>query len=70
MKIILFTTGCPRCSILEKKLEAAAIEFEKNSDTKLMAEKGYFFLPILEVNDIAYEFGDAVKWIKEYSNGN
>lgn len=70
MKIVLYTTGCPRCSILEKKLTAAAIEFETNSDTKVMAKKGYFYLPILEVDGEAMEFGDAVKWIKENPNGN
>ena len=70
MKIILYTTGCPRCSVLEKKLEAAAIDCDIVNDTAIMAAKGYMYLPILEVDDIAYEFGDAVKWIKEHSNGN
>lgn len=70
MKIILYTTGCPRCGVLEKKLADAAIEFETNSDTKVMAEKGYFYLPILEVDDEAMEFGDAIKWLKEYPHGN
>lgn len=70
MKIILYSTGCPRCDILEKKLAAAGIDCDIVNDTAIMAAKGYFYLPILEINDIAYEFGDAVKWIKEYSNGN
>lgn len=70
MKIILYSTDCPRCRILEQKLEAAGIWYNIVNDTEIMAAKGYFYLPILEVNDIAYEFGDAVKWIKEYSNGN
>jgi len=70
MKIILYTTGCPRCSVLEKKLEATAIDCDIVNDTAIMAAKGYMYLPILEVDDIAYEFGDAVKWIKEHSNGN
>ena len=70
MKIVLYTTGCPRCDILHAKLKQAAVTYETVTDVSIMAEKGFFYLPILEVDDEAMEFGDAVKWLKEYPYGN
>lgn len=69
-KIILYSTGCPRCDKLKEKLSAAAIQFEINTDESLMASLGFEFLPMLEVNGKHLEFGDAVKWIKERQNEN
>lgn len=70
MKIVLYTTGCPRCDILHAKLELAGAQYQTVTDTAVMAEKGFFYLPILEVDGEAMEFGDAIKWLKEYPYGD
>ena len=66
-KIILYTTGCPRCSVLEAKLAAAALQYESISDEETMASLGITMLPVLSINNKLYDFGQAVKWIKEHN---
>ena len=70
MSIILYSTGCPLCKKLVKKLEEANIYFEINTDENRMKALGFEYVPILAVDDQYLEFGDAVKWIKERQNEN
>jgi hypothetical protein len=69
-KIILYSTGCVRCNKLKEKLNAAAIQYEINTNEETMESLGFEFLPVLEVNGKFLEYGDAVKWIKERQNEN
>jgi hypothetical protein len=61
--IILYTTHCPKCEILEKKLKAKEITYNICEDTPLMEEKGFIYLPILEVDGKALSFSDAISFI-------
>lgn len=61
--IILYSTDCPRCHILEKKLDAAKIEYTTNKNVDEMLAKGMEAAPALEVNGELMDFGTAVKWI-------
>lgn len=63
--IILYTIDCPKCKVLERKLEEKNIQYEVCKDTNIMAEKGYMYLPILEIDDKVLNFKEAVDWIKE-----
>ena len=63
--IILYTIDCPKCKVLEHKLEEKNIQYEVCKDTNIMAEKGYMYLPILEIDDKVLNFKEAVDWIKE-----
>ena len=47
-KMTLYTTGCPKCRILEKKLNDKSVEFEKCEDTKIMADLGITSVPVLK----------------------
>lgn len=69
-RIILYTTGCPLCSKLKTKLEAANLQYELNTDVEQMEALGFEMLPVLEVDGKYLEYGAAVKWIKEITNGN
>lgn len=64
MKIILYTTGCPKCSILEKKLEKSEIEYEKITDINLMLEKGFTTVPMLEVDGEVMDYKSAFNYIE------
>lgn len=64
-KIILYTTHCPRCSILEKKMTAANIKYEVEDNVDKMIAKGFTSAPMLEVDDKILNFSEAVKWLKE-----
>lgn len=63
--ITLYTIDCPKCKILEKKLEQANIKYETCKDTNIMAEKGFDFMPVLEVDERIMTYGEAVKWVNE-----
>ena len=62
-KIILYSTGCPMCSVLEKKLKAKKITYEVCSDKDKMIKMGFTRVPVLKVGDIIFYFEDAVKYI-------
>ncbi len=63
--VILYSTGCPKCKVLEQKLRDKGIEFEVENDVDLMIEKGYLMVPVLVVDGKEYEFGEAVAWVNE-----
>lgn len=63
MKVILYSTGCPKCNVLKKKLDNLGIEYTVNSDRELMQMKGFNLLPVLEVDDIPMEFKRAIDWV-------
>lgn len=65
--ITLYSTHCPKCKILEKKLDNAKIKYEICDDRELMAEKGFDFMPVLEVDGQTMGFSEAVKWVNERS---
>jgi len=65
MNIILYTVDCPKCKVLEKKLNNANISFEVCKDTKLMAEKNINKLPMLEVDGEMLTFKEAVDMINK-----
>ena len=64
-KVILWSTHCPRCKVLEIKLKQKSIDFEENNDIEQMKEKGFKEAPKLEVDGMVMDFKQAVDWIKE-----
>lgn len=65
MNVILYSTHCPNCKVLEKKLKQKNIAYEEISDIKVMQEKGFVSVPKIEVDGTVYDFKEAVKWIGE-----
>lgn len=63
MVVILYSTHCPKCSVLEKKLKQKNISYEEIIDIKIMKEKGYLSVPILEVDGVSMDFKTAINWI-------
>ena len=63
--IVLYTTGCPKCKVLESKLASKSIQYSTVADTNLMLSKGLNFLPVLEVDGELLDFSRAIKWINE-----
>ena len=63
--MILYTTHCPKCNVLKKKLDSKNLQYVECTDTEVMVSKGYTFLPILEVDGVAMDFSSAVKYINE-----
>ena len=65
MEVILYSSNCPKCNILEKKLRQANIDFTLDQDVDLMIAKGFMSAPMLEVDGQVMDFGQANNWIKE-----
>lgn len=69
MNVTLYSTGCPRCTIIEKKLRTEGIDFTlvSGEDAKQeMLKMGFTMAPVLVVDDSIMDFVDANNWIKVY----
>ena len=65
MNVILYSTGCPKCNILKKKLADAKIDYKVIEDIDVMLSKGLKEVPWLEVDGNLMNFVDSSKWINE-----
>lgn len=63
--IVLYSTNCPRCKVLEAKLKSKGIEYREVTDVSEMLRKGMASAPSLEVGGKLLDFGKAVQWINE-----
>lgn len=67
--VTLYSTGCPKCNVLKKKLDAAGITYsliEDESAVLNVANKiGATTVPILEEDDKYMDFSAAIKWIND-----
>ena len=61
--VILYSTGCPKCNVLEKKLKAKDIDFGVVEGEQAIAEKGFSEAPLLEVDGVVKTFPEAVQWV-------
>ena len=65
MDVTLYSTDCPKCMVLEKKLNQKGIDFNIVKDQDLMISKGFMSAPMLEVAEKVMDFITANKWINE-----
>lgn len=61
--MILYSTGCPRCKVLEEKLKQKQINFEINNNTEEMLKLNITNVPVLKIEDKLLDFVDAVKYV-------
>ena len=63
MKIILYSNNCPKCEILEEKLNDKNIKFEIINDIEVLKSLKFDSMPVLEVDGERLQYNDANKWI-------
>ena len=67
MEVKMAGTHCPKCNVLEKKLNAKGIKFEMIDDPDEVLKIGEQYemhsAPILIVDDQAMDFPSANRWI-------
>lgn len=82
--VTLYSTGCPKCNVLKKKLDAANIPYTVVTDMdeilKACKEVGTDMVPILAVEEPGegevlmkfsfMDFGNAIKWVGEQTNAD
>ena len=64
--IILYSTNCPKCKVLTRKLTEKNIEYIEFTDVDKMIEMGFSMMPMLEVDGVVMDFATANKWINEF----
>ena len=64
-KIILYSTGCPKCKVLAAKLEAKHIDYALFDDVPAMIKMGMMSAPNLGVDGKIMNFTDAIAWLNE-----
>lgn len=66
--IKLYSTHCPKCVVVETKLNQLQIPFELITDTDIVIETGNAHgidsAPILEVDGNFYNFSQAINYLK------
>jgi len=63
--ITLYTIDCPKCKRLEKMLEQERVQYEVCRDRDEMEQKGFDFMPVLEVDGQIMNYSEAINWINE-----
>ena len=63
--IVLFSKGCPKCSILKKKLEQKGIVYQENNSVEEMLGLGITQVPVLKIGSRLLEFADANDWVNK-----
>lgn len=61
--VILYSTKCSKCNVLEKKLKQKNISYTEVNDVGVMKEKGYLSAPVLEIDGVDMDFKTANDWI-------
>lgn len=65
MGIVLFTTHCPRCEVLCKKLDAKNIQYSVVENIDEMLALGLRTAPALKVDDQPIMgFKKAIEWVE------
>lgn len=61
--VTLYTTHCPKCRVIEKKLAQKNIQYNEVTDISEMQKLGFTSAPMLKVDGKIYNFSDANRWI-------
>jgi len=63
--IVLYSTGCPKCEVLKKKLAEKGVQYTVNESVDEMLSLGIEQVPVLKINEELLQFPAAVKWIND-----
>lgn len=70
-EVKLYSTGCPKCEVLKKKLAQKGIEYVEISDENKLISLGITHIPQLSVNDgELMDFTTAVDFVNSYEGEN
>lgn len=61
--VILYSTGCPRCSVLKRKLDEKGISYSENNNVDEMLAMGIMEAPMLGVGGELLNFSKAIGWV-------
>ena len=62
-EVVLYTTHCPKCNILVKKLDEKSVQYKLVDDIDEMEKLGIMSAPQLKVGGNIMDYLAAVKWV-------
>ena len=65
MNVVMYSTGCPKCKSLKKKLDENKVVYEEETDVEKMKSKGIDRVPVLEVDGKLFSYSEAVKLVND-----
>ena len=63
--VTLFSTNCPKCRVLEQKLNQKNIAFDISDNIQEVIDQGFMSAPVLKIGDDYMDFTTAIAWLKE-----
>lgn len=64
-EVILYSTGCPKCEVLKKKLNSKGVQYTENNSVDEMLALGIMQAPMLGNNGVLMDFKTAVEWVNK-----
>lgn len=61
----MYSTGCPKCRVLAKKLDSKNIQYTIVDDVNKMLEMGIVSVPYLQIDDVLMNYKESVEWINK-----
>ena len=68
MEALFYSTNCPKCKVLAKKMEQKGIKYKEINDVNVMLTKGIKAAPALEIDGEILDFSKSIKWVNNYGN--
>ncbi len=68
MNVILYSTGCPRCEVLKRKLDVKGVPYTVNSSVDEMLSLGITQVPTLSIDGDLLPFVEANEWVNNRPN--
>lgn len=65
MNVILYSTNCPKCNVLKKKLDSKSIQYIENHSVEEMLALGITQAPVLSVDGELLDFPRANEWVNQ-----
>ena len=62
--VVLYSTGCPKCNVLKRKLDENCVDYTTKTDVDEMITKGISSAPALEVDGEILDFKKAIDWVR------
>lgn len=65
MKVKLYTTHCPKCKILEERLNEKKIKYEIVDNIEELQKMNFKSVPNLEIDGKIYNYLDSIKYLNK-----
>lgn len=62
---VIYSTGCPKCIVLEKKMQSKNLDYTTETNVQPILDKGYKSVPVLwnRNTDTYMTFTDAINFV-------